>query len=162
MKKQLHKALLKAACILAMALLHLLPGQLKAQSSKVSGTVTGKSNEVLVGATVTVKQTTTATATDASGKFSIEAAPGRTLVITSIGYETREVKVGNQKNIAISLAATSSTMEDLVVVAYGSVRKKDLTGSVSVVNVENAKKTASYDVAKILQGQAAGVTVQFI
>ncbi|MEO6230729.1 MAG: TonB-dependent receptor [Ferruginibacter sp.] len=160
MKKQLHKVLLQTSCILAMAILQLLPGQLMAQSNKISGTLTGKGNEALAGATVMVKQTNKTTVTDASGKFSIEANPNETLVISIIGYETKEIKAGNQKNASISMSQVSSTMDDLVVVAYGSVKKKDLTGSVSIVNVENAKKTASYDVAKLLQGQAAGVTVQ--
>lgn len=160
MKKQLHKVLLQTSCILLTAMLQLLPGQLKAQSNTVSGSVTGKNNEPLGGATIAVKQTSTATATDASGKFTISATPGQTLVVSMIGYEAKEIKAANQINAVIALSSTTSTMEDLVVVAYGTVRKKDLTGSVSIVNVENAKKTASYDVAKLLQGQAAGVTVQ--
>ena len=148
------------SCILVMALLQLLPGQLKAQFNKISGTVTGKSNEPLSGATVMIKQTKKTTVTDVAGNFSIDAAPDQTLVISTIGYETREIKVNKQTNISVALNTTSTTMDDLVVVAYGTVRKKDMTGSVSVVNVDNAKKTASYDVAKLLQGQAAGVTVQ--
>ena len=152
--------LFHTSCILVMALLQLLPGQLKAQFNKISGTVTGKSNEPLSGATVMIKQTKKTTVTDVAGNFSIDAAPDQTLVISTIGYETREIKVNKQTNISVALNTTSTTMDDLVVVAYGTVRKKDMTGSVSVVNVDNAKKTASYDVAKLLQGQAAGVTVQ--
>ena len=148
------------SCILVMALLQLLPGQVSAQTNKVSGTVTGKSNAPLSGATVMIKQTKKTTVTDVAGNFSIDAAPDQTLVISTIGYETREIKVNKQTNISVALNTTSTTMDDLVVVAYGTVRKKDMTGSVSVVNVDNAKKTASYDVAKLLQGQAAGVTVQ--
>lgn len=160
MKKQLHKLLLQAFCILLIATLQLLPGVLKAQTKTVSGTITGTANEPISGATITVKQTKKATATDASGKFSIEADAGQTLVITSIGYDRKDVKVSNQSTLLIALSTATTSMDDVVVVAYGSVKKKDLTGSVSIVNVENAKKTASYDVAKLLQGQAAGVTVQ--
>lgn len=160
MKKQLHQVFHYAACLLAMAVLQLLPAHLWAQNAKITGTITGKANEPLAGVTVTVKQTKKAAATDASGRFSIEAVAGQTLVISSIGYENKEVKVGSQMPASIELTPAASTMDDLVVVAYGTVKKKDLTGSVAVVNVENAKKTASYDVAKLLQGQAAGVTVQ--
>ena len=142
--------LLHTSCILVMAILQLLPGQLKAQTNKISGTVTGKGNEPLVGATIMVKQTKKATATDVTGKFSIDATPGQTLVISSVGFETKEIKVNNQTNVAVALTASTSTLDDLVVVAYGTVKKKDLTGSVSIVNIENAKKTASYDVAKLL------------
>ena len=76
MKKQLHKLLLQAFCILLIATLQLLPGVLKAQTKTVSGTITGTANELISGATITVKQTKKATATDASGKFSIEADAG--------------------------------------------------------------------------------------
>ena len=160
MKKQLHKMLLQASCILVMALLQLLPAQLKAQSTKISGTLTGVANAPLAGATVMVKQTKATIVSDANGKFSVSAASGQTLVVSMIGYETKEIKISKQTNLSFNMIQTSSTLDDLVVVAYGSVKKKDLTGSVSIVNVENAKKTASYDVAKLLQGQAAGVTVQ--
>jgi TonB-linked SusC/RagA family outer membrane protein len=151
--------LLHTSCILVMAVLLLLPGQVKAQANRITGTVTGKASEPLVGATVMVKQTKKTTVTDEAGKFSVEATPGQTLVITIVGYETKEIKVSKQTNVAVALTQTTTTMEDLVVVGYGTQRKKDLTGAVSVVNVGNAKKTASYDVAKMLQGQVPGVTV---
>jgi TonB-linked SusC/RagA family outer membrane protein len=160
MKKQLHTVLLHALCILVMAILLLLPGRVNAQTNKFSGTVTGKANEPLAGATVIIKHTKKAAITDESGKFSIDASPGQTLVISTVGYQTKEIKLENQSVIGVELTPVYSTLDDLVVVAYGSVKKKDLTGSVSIVNVDNAKKTASYDVAKLLQGQAAGVTVQ--
>ena len=160
MKKQLHRMFLYTSFVLAMAILQLLPGQVWAQSNKISGTVTGLSNERLAGATIKVKQTKKTAVTDAEGKFSIDALPGQTLVISTVGFESKEIKVSSQTNTAVVLTPSTSTLDDLVVVAYGTVRKKDMTGSVSVVNVENAKKTASYDVAKLLQGQAAGVTVQ--
>ncbi|HEU4607828.1 MAG TPA: TonB-dependent receptor plug domain-containing protein, partial [Chitinophagaceae bacterium] len=83
-----------------------------------------------------------------------------TAVITSVGYRSREVVLKGDAPINISLDLTSGSLDEVVVVGYGTVRKRDLTGSVAVVNVENAKKTASNDVAKILQGQVAGVSVQ--
>lgn len=152
--------LLNASSIWLITLLMLLSNGVEAQASKFSGSVNSKSDEPIAGATVIVKQTKKATVTDENGKFNIEAIPGQTLVISSVGYETKEIKVGKQNLIEVSLTPVYSALNDLVVVAYGAVKKKDLTGSVSIVNVENAKKTASYDVAKLLQGQAAGVTVQ--
>jgi hypothetical protein len=65
------------------------------------------------------------------------------LVVSYIGLQSKEIKVGNQSEIAVSLTASTDPLEDVVVVAYGTVRKKDLTGSVAVVKVEDAKKTAS-------------------
>ncbi len=76
-----------------------------------------------------------------------------------IGYEEKEFTPGKQSEVTISLLSTTNSLNDVVVVGYGTQRKKDLTGSVAVVNVDNAKKTPSYDVAKMLQGQVAGVSV---
>ena len=160
MKKALHKMFLQTSYIMIMAIVLLLPAHGQAQINKISGTINGVSNLPLTGATILNKQTKVSAVTDASGNFSIQALPGQTLVVTTVGYETKELKINKQTSIALSLAQVSSTLDDLVVVAYGSVKKKDLTGSVSIVNMESAKKTASYDVAKMLQGQAAGVTVQ--
>ncbi|MEO6731723.1 MAG: TonB-dependent receptor [Ferruginibacter sp.] len=159
MKKKWHKVLLFAPCILVMAILQLLPGQLMAQSNKISGTVTGTNNEPLVGATVTVKQSKKVSVTDIAGKFSIEANPGQTLVITTVGFEARELAVGNQNNISISLNQVASTLNDLVVVAYGTQKKKDITGAVAIVNVAETKKYSTSDVAQLLQGRASGVQV---
>jgi len=161
MKRHLHKVLLQTFSIILITIALLLPTALSAQSNTISGIVTGKSSDPLAGSTITVKQTKVSTVSDEHGKFNISATTGQTLVISNIGYETREIKVNKETTLkTVSLTQILSTMDDLVVVAYGSVKKKDLTGSVSIVNVESAKKTATYDVAKLLQGQAAGVTVQ--
>ena len=94
------------------------------------------------------------------GNFAIKAVKGQTIVVSSVGFNPLETTVGDNSMVNISLAQNTSALDEVVVVGYGTVRKKDLTGSVAVVNVNDAKKTASYDVAKILQGQVAGVTVQ--
>ncbi|HSC37531.1 MAG TPA: TonB-dependent receptor plug domain-containing protein, partial [Chitinophagaceae bacterium] len=85
---------------------------------------------------------------------------GDVLVISYVGYQDHELKVFPGAEMNIQLSAKTDPLDDVVVVAYGSQRKKDITGSVSVVNVADAKKTATYDVAKMLQGQVAGVEVQ--
>ncbi|WP_276500263.1 SusC/RagA family TonB-linked outer membrane protein [Terrimonas pollutisoli] len=134
------------------------------ESSQAQGPVTGqvkdKEGNPVKGATVAVKNKKISVSSSDDGRFSISASPGDILVISSIGYESNETKVSDSRNIAVSLATRVEALEDLVVVGYGTQKKKDLTGSVSVVNTTNAKKTASYDVAKMLQGQVPGVTVQ--
>ena len=103
MKKQLHKMLLHTSCILLLAILQLLPANVKAQSRSVSGTVTNKANEPVAGATILVKQSKKITATDVNGKFTIEANPGQTLVITTVGFESQELVIHDQSNVAVSL-----------------------------------------------------------
>lgn len=126
----------------------------------VSGTVVNAAGEPVAGATVAVKNSKAATSTDAAGKFSLTVPKNAVLVVSYVGFLTKEIAAGDQSSISVALTAGSDPLDDVVVVAYGTVRKKDLTGSVSVVKVEDAKKTATYDVAKMLQGQVAGVQVQ--
>lgn len=144
--------------IVAILLSFLLAIPAWAQNS-VTGKVLNKDGDPVAGATVTVRGKAINAVSSVDGNFTIQASKGDVLVITSIGYETYEVKVGDASNISVALTTRVETLEDLVVVGYGTVRKKDLTGSVSVVNVRDAKKTATYDVAKMLQGQTAGVSV---
>lgn len=136
----------------------LLPGLVFAQST-VTGKVTDKDGVPLAKVSVSVKGKTTGTATNDEGAYTIVAAENEILVFSSAEYENREVKVGRAGLVNIQLSSKVNTLEDIVVVGYGTVKRKDLTGSVSVVNVKDAKKTASYDVAKMLQGQTPGVSV---
>ncbi|MEO7766128.1 MAG: TonB-dependent receptor plug domain-containing protein [Ferruginibacter sp.] len=159
MKKQLHKMLLPASCILLLAMLQLSPYQVKSQTNRISGTVTNKANEPVQGATIMVKQSKKLTATDANGKFTVEANPGQTLVITNVGYESQEVVTRGAGNVSVSLLSNISTMNDLVVVAYGTQKRKDITGSVAIVNMAETKKYSTSDVAQLLQGRASGVAV---
>jgi TonB-linked SusC/RagA family outer membrane protein len=127
----------------------------------VKGSIRDKDEKPVAAATITVKGAKQSTSAAADGSFTIPANPGDILVISSIGFEDYEVKVPESRSLPhITLASKANALDDVVVVGYGTVRKKDLTGSVAVVNVDDAKKTASYDVAKLLQGQAAGVSVQ--
>lgn len=145
---------------LAMCMMFLCSLSNGQNAGSVSGTVVNAAGEPIAGATVALKNGRIATSTDAAGKFLLAAPANAVLVISYVGLQSKEITVGNQSVLNISLVASTDPLEDVVVVAYGTVRKKDLTGSVSIVKVEDAKKTASYDVAKMLQGQAAGVQVQ--
>jgi TonB-linked SusC/RagA family outer membrane protein len=156
------RLLLKSTCFLCFAFLLILSSNVFAQGGNktVKGTVTNDKGEPLVAASVVVKGTSNGTTTDSRGGFAIDAPENATLVISSVGYQPQEITVKGDKAFAVRLIENAAnSLDEVVVVGYGSVKKKDLTGSVSVVNVENAKKNASYDVAKILQGQVAGVSV---
>lgn len=128
---------------------------------KVGGKIIGSSGQPLEGVSVVVKGTSIGTTSDAGGEFSLNVPDRQSvLVISYIGYEGQEIRVGDQNYLDITLKAAGSTLNDVVVVGYGTVKKADLTGSVGVVNVGNVEKVATYDVARSLQGQVAGISVQ--
>ncbi len=113
----------------------------------------------LPGVTIAIKGTTVGTISDAEGNYRLNAQPGDVLVIRFVGYVEQEVVVGNEAIIDIALAEEISALDEIVVVAYGEVRKKDLTGSVSTIKGEEMFKTASTSLDQALQGRASGVQV---
>lgn len=137
----------------------LISGTLFAQK-KVTGTVTSaKTNAPLAFATVTVKGTNVATATDNNGSFSITVPQGKNvLTITSVGYADQDVTIGSGP-VTVALQESSSTLNEIVVTGYTAQKKKDLTGSVAVVNVAEMNKVSTGSIENQLQGQASGVTV---
>jgi TonB-dependent starch-binding outer membrane protein SusC len=160
MKKNKHRLFFIQFLQLSFTVLLLLLFALTADAQRiVTGKVTDKEGKPVAAATVAVKNKQVFTTTDDDGKFSIAASAGDALVITSVGYDARELVLTDNTTVSVELAFRVTTLDDVVMVGYGTVKKKDLTGSVAVVNVDNAKKTASYDVAKLLQGQAAGISV---
>lgn len=144
------------ALLFVMAISHVL----QAQSTTVSGSIKDESGLALPGVNVMEKGTTNGTTSDADGKYQISVSPNATLVFSFIGYKIQEVLVNGQTIIDRSLSPDITSLEEVVVTGYYSQRKSDVTGSAAVVEVDDAKKTATYDVAKMLQGQVAGVTVQ--
>jgi TonB-dependent starch-binding outer membrane protein SusC len=126
---------------------------------QVSGVVK-ENNSPTPNATVVVKGTTVATQTDADGKFIIQVPSGKNiLIISSVGFETKEVNVSNLSTVDVSLAAVTTTLNEVVVTGYSAQRKKEITGSVSVVNVADMKQSPVGTGEEALQGRAAGVTV---
>src|SRR5215204_255240 len=125
----------------------------------VRGTLRGQTGEPLAGATVTVKGTTTTAITDAQGRFTINAASGSTLVVTSVGFQPREISVtGGDINEVMQVS--EGTLNEVVVIGYQSVRRRDLTGATAVVNTENTNKIVAASVGEQLQGVVPGVTVR--
>lgn len=130
------------------------------KETKVTGNVSDEKGESLIGASVTVKGVTAGTITDIDGNFSLVVPAGATLVVSYIGYTTQEVAVGTQKTLKIVLKEDSKTLEEVVVIGYGTVKKKDLTGAVSAIKGDDlvAKKTTTLSTA--LQGSVPGLMVR--
>jgi len=137
-------------------------GLLSAQPSvSIEGTIKAlNKNEPLEGVNVLVKNTTLGTTTGRDGKFRI-TSPGKidTLVISSVGYVTKEIVVRGQANIDIDLVEESKSLEGVIIVGYTYQRKKDLTSAVGIADVESMQKRAVTDVAQALQGNVAGVNI---
>jgi TonB-dependent SusC/RagA subfamily outer membrane receptor len=131
------------------------------QQHVVSGKVSGPQGEPIPGVSVVIKGTNVGTLTDSDGKFTISnVSPDAVLLFSFVGMKSREMKVGNQTNINVALEEETIGWEEVVAVGYGTVRKKDLTGSVSSVNNEKLMERATFSAAQALQGKAAGVVVQ--
>lgn len=124
-----------------------------AQTGKtVKGVVTDK-GEPIIGANVLVKGTANGTITDLDGRFSLNNVPSNgTLVISFIGYLPLEVKVGNQQNFAIELKEDSQTLDEVIVVGYGSQKKANLTGSVGQVDSKVLESRPVMNASSALQG----------
>ncbi|MEI8073671.1 MAG: TonB-dependent receptor [Bacteroidota bacterium] len=132
-----------------------------AQDKVVTGKVTdSKDGAVLVGASVLVKGTTIGVSTDANGAFSLKV-PGSatTLVISSVSHTTLEVPIGSGKNLQIKLEQTNNALNEVVVIGYGTARKKDLTGAVSTVSSKDFVKGAITSPEQLITGKIAGVAI---
>jgi TonB-linked SusC/RagA family outer membrane protein len=127
----------------------------------ISGVITdAKTSESIPGANILVEGTTLGTISDLKGKYSIEIPDGRVVLVFSfIGYETQKVPVTNQIHIDISLVPSVGNLDEVVVIGYGTQRKKDLTGAVSAVQIKDIASLPVPSVGDALQGRAAGVQV---
>ncbi|WP_299569047.1 TonB-dependent receptor [uncultured Pedobacter sp.] len=129
---------------------------------KVTGTILDEENKTIIGASVVQKLTggkINGTTTDENGQFSINVPENATLVISYLGFLSQEISVADKNNIQVILQADTKSLQTVVVVGYGVVRKKDLTGSVSSVGNKAIKDQPIASVAEALQGRAAGVMV---
>lgn len=129
------------------------------QTNLIQGTVKDETGAPITGANVIVKGTTYGTVSDANGRYQIDAGRGSVLSFSFIGYESQEVVIANQREINIQLELSELTVEDVVVVGYGTVRKSDISGSVASVDTEEMMKKAPTNILEGLQGAAAGVLV---
>lgn len=147
---------------LALSILLLVAGMVTttAQTRTVTGIVTSASDgEPLIGATILVKETKAGTVTDMDGKFSIRIAKGQTLVVSYIGYNSKNIKYTGKATVEVELTEDAATLDEVVVVGYGVMKRSDLTGSVVSVGTNEIKKSVITSVDQALQGRAAGVQV---
>ena len=121
----------------------------------VSGVVVDTHGEALIGASVIQKGTDNGTITDLDGRFSLNVPTGATLIISSIGYLDTEVAA--TQGMKVILKENISQLEEVVVVGYGTMKKKDLTGAISQVRTEQMEKEAPRSVTDLLRGGVAGV-----
>ncbi|RYY54080.1 MAG: TonB-dependent receptor [Chitinophagaceae bacterium] len=127
----------------------------------VKGKVSNAKGEALEGVSVTVKGTSIGTSTDAAGAYTLQAPNAQsTLVFSNVGYAEIEMPVNGQASVDITLQIGTADLNEVVVVGYGSQRKKDLTGAVSVVNTSEITKRQTTTVGEALQGLASGVVVR--
>lgn len=126
----------------------------------VKGTVKTAGGEALPGVSILVKGTSKGTTTNADGGFDIELPSGSgTLVFSYIGYTTQEVEVNNQSVLNVVLAESKQSLEEIVVVGFGTQKKVDVTGSISTVSAEKVTQGFNQSVSHALQGRASGVTI---
>ncbi|HEY9258714.1 carboxypeptidase-like regulatory domain-containing protein, partial [Chitinophaga sp.] len=128
----------------------------------VKGTVVDKDGNPMPGATVGIKKTTRGTTTDAQGHFSLRVNEGETLDCSMVGYQSFSVQPKPGSPLKITLESSVSNLEDVVIVGYGSTRKKDLTGAVTTVRSDVFKNVPVTRVDQMLQGKAAGVQITSI
>jgi iron complex outermembrane receptor protein len=134
--------------------------QVFAQGVKITGKVTDATDgSTLPGVSIAVKGTTTGTISDIGGNFSLTVSKGATLVFSFIGYNTQEVVVGDQTSVNVVMVPSVTTLEEAVVIGYGTVKKSDATGSVAVVSSKDFNKGAITSPQELLVGKSTGVVI---
>ncbi|MDP3944420.1 MAG: TonB-dependent receptor [Lutibacter sp.] len=131
-----------------------------AQNYEIKGTVSDASGTPLPGVSLVVKNTTKGATTDFDGKFTLSnVQKGETLVFSYIGYTTKEITISNANYLNITLIEDTQSLEEVVVVGYGTQKRTDVTGAVSKVEIDKALAIPTSNVSEMLRGQAAGVQI---
>ena len=139
----------------------LIAGTASAQDMvTVSGTVSDENGATIPGAGVVLKGTTTGTATDIDGNYSITIPEKSVLVVSSLGYISTEVNVGTRAKVNVVLAEDINSLDEVVVVGYGTQRKGDLTGAISSLRGESMPSVATTTLGQALKGQIAGMSFE--
>lgn len=150
---------LGSALFLLLLFLTALPQHTLAQSGRVQGVVTDSKGQPAAGVTVNVKGTSASTVTADNGSFTINAAQGATLVFSAVNFETTEQKVGANA-LNISLKEKTNTLNDVVVIGYGTRTKRDLTGSVNSLGADEVVKARATNTQEAMQGRLPGVDIK--
>ncbi|KGO91223.1 SusC/RagA family TonB-linked outer membrane protein [Flavobacterium subsaxonicum] len=153
------KSVFNTKCLVLLAVL--CAQYMCAQDIKpVSGVINSSDGKPVPFANVVVKGTSNGTSADMDGNYSINASTDAILVFTSIGFQTQEIAVNNQSTISVTLMEDVAQLEEVIVVGYGTQKKKDLTSAISIVDASQIQKRQSTTVAESLQGLATGVSVR--
>lgn len=131
-----------------------------AQQSTLNGKVLDGNGEPLIGVSIQVKNTSRGTITDFNGNFSVEVISGETLIISYIGYLQQEIAITNQKTLNVTMAEDSQTLDEVVVVGYGSQSKRKVTTAISNVDSETLTRSASTTTAGALSGKMSGLSTR--
>ena len=135
------------------------PGQGVNQTSTVTGTVTDEQGEPMIGVTVKIKGTNVATVTDLDGNFSLKYVSGKELVLSYVGYTEKTVPIGNGRGLKIKMDPDNQVMDEVVVIGYGTVKRRDLTGAISSVKSEDIKESPVLNAMEGLSGKIAGLDI---
>ena len=127
---------------------------------KVSGRVVDVNNEPVIGASIQVEGTGVGTISDFDGNFTLEAAEGNTLVFSFIGYKKQYIPVKGQKKLSVVMREDSEMLDDVVVIGYGTVSKKELTSAVSHVSSKDMLQIGSGNPAMQIQGKVSGLAIE--
>ena len=159
LKNEMQKLLLRSMkqCVLLAFSLLLISAGAFAQNNTITGKVENDAGQPVVGASVIVKGTTTGTTTNSTGNFSIAAAKGAILVISSVNFTAQEVTVGDDANINVKLVAAPGSLGEVIVVGYGTQRKEAVTGSVASISGNSMREVPAPNISQALQGRLAGV-----
>jgi TonB-dependent starch-binding outer membrane protein SusC len=128
-------------------------------SKEVSGRVLDSKGEPIIGSSVVVKGTSNGTITDVKGKYTITTKENAVLTFSYVGCDTKEIAVGGQSVINVTLSESTQTIDEVVVVGYGTLKKSDLTGAISSVNSKDLKNQTVRSATEALQGKTAGIAV---
>lgn len=159
MKRNLKKktSILKGIMFVCFSLISIIG---YAQEKTISGTVTDRNNEPLIGLSVAIEGTTTGVITDLDGKYSIPAKQGDNLVFSYVGMKTQKFAVTNQTTIDVVMEEDASTMlQETVVIGYGTAKKADLTGSIGNISSDAILKQPALNAAQSIQGKVSGVNI---
>lgn len=137
----------------------MLPLGIFAQSISVTGVVKDASGETVIGATVREKGTDNATVTDLDGNYTIRVAPKAALVFSYVGYKNAEVNVGGRTSVNVTLQEDNHTLNELVVIGYGTMKKSDLTGAVGSLAAKDMENAPVANIGQAMQGKIAGLQV---
>lgn len=129
------------------------------QDRNIKGKVLDASGEPIIGANVSIKGTTIGTITDMDGNFTLEAPENAILTVSYIGYTPKDLPIGKDGNVTITLKEDTQKLDEVVIVGYSVQKKKDLTGAVSILEIDDLKDTPVSSVDQMMQGKLSGVNV---